>query len=292
MKWKRILTLLLVFLFLAGCGKETEQAEEPGSTTDQGTELDTVFEQTEYTTIDQTTTQVAESQSALPLPTLGAVPSVSASQSLGELLAAMEGIATSGTAIFTSPADPDTFDISEYNGEDLEFYYQIGAGSEAIDYGIGFALDGMYQDIQIERNGVVSDFAKQHIVHVEPGTSPIYKIRLRPSTGKAGEVVKFQNATILNPTRQASNESETLRGFDIYMFTTAPIAIRMNRDAPTVTQTATAFSGATVGEYTPIFLDWVYISNQTDEYCRSLICYSLEDILFYSDRGENLLQDT
>ena len=289
MKWKHLLTLLLVFLLFSSCGKETKQAEEPGSTTERGTELDAAFGQIDNTTaVVQTTILSTEPQSATPLPTL---PDTTAevTQSLEELMKSVENVQTVGSAMFTDLTNTDLFELPDYNGADLEFYYQMGAGIEAVDYGVGFTLNGVYQFFQLERNGVTTDFATRHIVHIDPQTAPVYKVRLRPSIGKAGEVVKFQNATILDPEARVTKEKDWYRQSDIQLMTTFPSEITMLQDAPTQTEINTSFSGATVGEYIPVFRDWVYISNKTDEYCRSLVCYSLEDEVYYSDRDGSLM---
>ena len=290
MKCKQLLALLLLVLLLfSSCGKEAGQAEEPGSTTERGTELDAVFEQTvNVTTSAQTTVLPSESQSATPWLSL---PDVTAEETktLEELMKSVENIQTVGSAMFTDLTNTDLFELPDYNGEDWEFYYQMGAGIEAVDYGVGFTLNGVYQFFQLERNGVTTDFATRHIVHIDPQTAPVYKVRLRPSIGKAGEVVKFQNATILDPEARVTKEKDWYRQSDIQLMTTFPSEITMLQDAPTQTEINTSFSGATVGEYIPVVRDWFYVSNQTDEYCRSYICYSVEDELYYNSRDGSLM---
>ena len=290
MKYKQILALLLLVLFLFGsCGKEPEPTEEPGSTTERGTELDAAFEQTvNVTTSAQTTVLPSESQSATPWLSL---PDVTAEETktLEELMKSVENIQTVGSAMFTDLTNTDLFELPDYNGEDWEFYYQMGAGIEAVDYGVGFTLNGVYQFFQLERNGVTTDFATRHIVHIDSQTAPVYKVRLRPSIGKAGEVVKFQNATILDPDARVTKENDWYGNSDIQVMSTSPVEITMLQDAPIQTEVCTSFSGATVGEYIPVVRDWFYVSNQTDEYCRSYICYSVEDELYYNSRDGALM---
>ena len=133
-------------------------------------------------------------------------------------------------AIFSSPEDPDTLNISEYNGGNIEFYYQMSAslGDQDVEYAVGFMINGVYQDIKIERNGTVSDYAQRHIVRIPAGTSQIYKIMLRPNIGKAGETVKFCNCTIVNPNDRVTKDNDWYRPTSLDWITTVPIKIKMN----------------------------------------------------------------
>ena len=169
-----------------------------------------------------------------------------------DILAELE-IPAQGFAVFNSLDDPDSFVLEEYNGGEIEFYYQVAVGNTTEDFALGVMIDGILQDCKIERNGTVSDYNKIHTVTIDKGTAHIYKVSVKPNTGKAGDTVQLHALSIMNPDAMIKSESEYYDFSDIYFALTGYASVRMNVDAVSLTEDVCKnYSQVKVNTYHPL----------------------------------------
>ena len=169
-----------------------------------------------------------------------------------DILAELE-IPAQGFAVFNSLDDPDSFVLEEYNGGEIEFYYQVAVGNTTEDFALGVMIDGILQDCKIERNGTVSDYNKIHTVTIDKGTAHIYKVSVKPNTGKAGDTVQLHALSIMNPDAMIKSESEYYDFSNIYFALTGYASVRMNVDAVSLTEDVCKnYSQVKVNTYHPL----------------------------------------
>lgn len=169
-----------------------------------------------------------------------------------DILAELE-IPAQGFAVFNSLDDPDSFVLEEYNGGEIEFYYQVAVGNTTEDFALGVMIDGILQDCKIERSGTVSDYNKIHTVTIDKGTAHIYKVSVKPNTGKAGDTVQLHALSIMNPDAMIKSESEYYDFSNIYFALTGYASVRMNVDAVSLTEDVCKnYSQVKVNTYHPL----------------------------------------
>ena len=169
-----------------------------------------------------------------------------------DILAELE-IPAQGFAVFNSLDDPDSFVLEEYDGGEIEFYYQVAVGNTTEDFALGVMIDGILQDCKIERNGTVSDYNKIHTVTIDKGTAHIYKVSVKPNTGKAGDTVQLHALSIMNPDAMIKSESEYYDFSNIYFALTGYASVRMNVDAVSLTEDVCKnYSQVKVNTYHPL----------------------------------------
>lgn len=271
MKKSKIITVILVvMMFFAGCANNRENV--PG---DEKSTLDFDKEEQSVINVNDLMNSIDSSDGNPDRP-------------MEEALAEM-GIPAQGFAVFNSLDDPDSFTLEEYNGGEIEFYYQVAVGNTARNYNLGVMIDGILQDCRIERNGTVSDYNKLHAVTIDKATAHVYKVTVRPNTGKAGDTVLLQAFAQNNPDSRVKSESEYYDFGDTSLITTGFASVKMNVDAENLADDVCKnYSQVKVNTYNPLIGELFSYKCEENNMIASLIYNDFNSAVWYdSTSGTN-----
>lgn len=271
MKKSQIIAIILIMmLFFTGCANNRENI--PG---DEKSSLNFDTEEQSVINVNDLLNSLDSSEGNPDRP-------------MEDMLAEM-GIPAQGFAVFTSPEDTDSFTLEEYNGGEIEFYYQVAVGNTAQDFNLGVMIDGILQDCRLERNGTVSDYNKLHAVTIDKATSHVYKVTVKPNTGKAGETVLLQAFAQMNPDVRVTSESEYYDFGNTLLVTVGFASVRMNVDAVNLADDVCQnYSQAKVNTYNPLIGDLFSMKCEEHNMTQSLIYTDLNSTVWYdSTSGTN-----
>lgn len=266
MKKSKIIAILLVMVMLfAGCSNEKEN-----STGDEKSTLDFDAEDQSVIDVDDLVDSLDSAEGNPNRP-------------VEDILAELE-IPAQGFAVFNSLDDPDLFILEEYNGGEIEFYYQVAVGNTAEEFALGVMIDGILQDCKIERNGTVSDYNKLHTVTIDKGTAHIYKVTVKPNTGKAGDTVQLHALSIMNPDARIKSESEYYDFSTIYFALTGFASVRMNVDAVNLTEDVCKnYSQVNVNTYHPLIGELFSYKSEENNITACLIYNDFNSAVWHDD---------
>ena len=235
----------------------------------------------------ETITQQSIAPSGSNIPS----PESETQASIEDLLSGLEGIPSFGTGMFLDPSDPNRFSPLIYTGTDFTFYYQITAGDMNVEYGIGFMLNGIYQDIRIEGKDLQTGYDTMHVVSVPAGTTKIYKVFLRPNIGCSGETLKFTNATIVDPNKRVTNQNDTYTRGQLSLNATLSSPFIMQADSNRAATVCTNYSGESHKPYNRNIRAAFSATNNTGELCQILMGTDVNSMVTYDLKDRNYLTD-
>lgn len=280
--FKLFCTVLAVILLFSGCSIKDKNDEVAPS------DENVFLNQDSETENISTTKETEKSDSAVNIDFNNidgetTTSSVTTTEpSVDEMIQAMEGMPFQGTALFLSPDNPDSFSPLIYNGDDFTFYYQVGA-TDASEYGIAFMLNGIYQDIKIEYDGLITDYSTMHIVSIPAGKSKVFKIMLRPNIGKKGDVLQFCNASVSNPLSLITEDEKNYELSDISITGTLPSKFTMKSDSTNLYSLNTNYSNMSIGNYGKNLRTYFSNINPSDEMCQMFVYNDLAKSLYKDD---------
>ena len=264
-KSKIIAVILILMMFFSGCANNREN--------DSGEESSMLNFDTEEQSVININDLMDKLDSSEGNP----------DRPMEDMLAEME-IPAQGFAVFNSPEDMDSFILEEYNGGEIEFYYQVAVGNTAQNFNLGVMIDGILQDCRLERNGTVSDYNKLHAVTIDKGTSHIYKVTVKPNTGKAGETVLFQAFAQMNPDERVKSESEYYDFGNMLFATTGFASVRMNVDAVNLADDVCKnYSQVKVNTYNPLIGELFSYKSEEKNITASLIYNDFNSAVWYDN---------
>lgn len=265
MKKSKIIAIILVMVMLfTGCANNRENI--PG---DEKSTLDFDTEERSVINVNDLMNSLDSSEGNPDRP-------------MEEALAELE-IPAQGFSVFNSLEDPDSFTLEEYNGGEIEFYYQVAVNTTQ-NFNLGVMIDGILQDCKFERNGIVSDYKKLHNVTIDKGTAHVYKVTVKPNTGKAGETVLFQAFSQMNPDMRVKSESEYYDFGNVLIVTTGFASVRMNVDAVNLTDDVCKnYSQVKVNTYNPLIGELFSYKCEGNNIVASLIYNDFNAAVWHDD---------
>ncbi len=275
---------LAVILLFSGCSTPNQdESTQPDSNIVSNQDVET---ESITNTEETKETEKADNSITVDMNNLGGATTNSAESttelSVEEYIKKLEDSNVAASAMFLSPADPDCFSPLVYNGGDFVFYYQIGSSTEK-EYNIGFTLNGVYQDIRIEHNGTITEYATMHKVNISAGQNKVLKIMLRPNIGKKGDVLQFCNATIGSTETKITQDDYTYEVSDHALSNTLPSDFVMNSDSTNSVSVNSSYKNVTIGNYSTNLRKHFTSRNETEELCQMVIYNELEKIVYRDD---------
>lgn len=267
MKTTKIISIILIMVMIfAGCSKNAATNEDETQTLDFNLEEKTALDVNKlYDSVNQ-----GEGDPNTPM----------------EKVLADFAIPTQGFAVFTSYDDPDSFEINEYNGGEIEFFYKIGVGMEGESFDIGVVIDGILQDCKIERDGVVSDYKKLHYITLDKYTTATYKVSVKPNTGKAGDTVMLQAFSHMNPYIIIESDTEYYEYGKMMFGTTGFTNVKMNVDAAYLTDDVCKnYSKVKVNTYNPLVGELFSYKSEEKNVIASMVYTDFNSAVFRDESG-------
>ena len=130
-----------------------------------------------------------------------------------------------------------------------------------------------------------------HIVSVPKKKKKVFKVFLRPNIGRAGETLKFTNATIVNPNKRVTNQNETYSQQDLSLEATLSSPFIMQSDSTETAEVCTGFSGEAHNPYHRNIRAAFNLINNTGELCQILLGTDVDSMVTYDTRDRNYLTD-
>lgn len=305
-----VLFLVCVFMITSCKTNSTDSISEnnPGTTLSDTTadvgedvfqeesETDTLEAATIETNSDETTenltdmpeqsTEPSETEKQTTAPPANEEPTTDIS--LEEAVAQLSGIKSFGTGMFLDPSDPNSFAPLIYTGGDFSFYYQITAGEFNAEYGLGFMLNGIYQDFRIEGIDMNTSYSTMHAVRVPAETTKVFKIYLRPNIGHTGDVLKFTNASIVNPSAMITNSEDVYDHTQLNLSATLSSPFTMQSDSTNTASVCESFSGEAHTTYNKNIKNSFRDINSNGELCQILIGTDVDSMVTYNSKDRSL----
>ncbi len=291
-----VLSFIFVFL-LAGCGEKKNNIPEentvpdiPQTTQEESSSESNAAKETQGETTTKDPVKIDLSGNSSGKQETGTEKQTE--PPLEDVLKSVEGAPFAGTALFLSPDDMECFSPLIYKGGDFVFYYQVGA-TENSKFCIGFTLNGVYQDIKLEYDGKITDYAIRHTVDLKADKCKIYKVYLRPNIGKSGDVLQFRSAPVSNPDVMITAPDKTYKSQDLLISGVLPTDFEMQADSTQSVSICSDYENVTIGRYGKNLKECFYETNPTDELCQMFLYNELEKNL-YIDKGnifKNLLSN-
>lgn len=269
MKLLKMICLGLIFvLILGGCNNKSDN--EP-------TAFDPIIKTTEKETESEIATNGNLSINFNEMPT--ASNDSNSELTIEDFLKDLEKSPAAASGMFLSPKDPFCFSPLVFNGEDFEFYYQLGTTFDT-QYDVGFMLNGVYQDFKIEHNGNITDYAIKHRVKLNAGENRILKIILKPNIGKSGDVLQFACATVAGVEAKITQDGYNYDNNQHIIHNTCVSDFTMQGNSTQSVSINTSYPNVTIGKYTPILREYFSKINDTDELCQMVIYNDLDKVLY------------
>lgn len=134
-----------------------------------------------------------------------------------------------------SDNDEDERDIYEFNGKDIRIPFQVAGTDKGVnsEFGLLVFLDGVPQPYRIEEsNGTSSKEQIMHKFHLEGEESKQFEIVFTPITGKKGEKVAIDFASVFKPDYVPEDETATNYGVYHNLNATLPQEVYFKTDIP------------------------------------------------------------
>ncbi len=300
MKFTRITAIVLVFaLCLCGCSKKNKEEES----TENESLLASFFnggagqEQSSISGVLSAFGNQHNGDSSGAVPT-SSQTSVESTTTVADVVHSITGAPSSGASLYESPTTVwDKNKPHIYNGGDFVFYYMLATNSEEVEYNVGFTLNGVYQNIKLEYDGVTTDYAPMHKVKISDSTngSLFLKVSMRPNIGKAGDVLQFCYATIENPSAKDTTPNSDGSSIQMGFIANTALDLIMNKDSDMSASICDNFSGLQVNEYNKDIKELFRTGNDTGEICKSFIYKDLssqiswENFVFGNINSHNIM---
>ncbi len=284
-----VLSFIFVFL-LAGCGEKKNNIPEentvpdiPQATQEKSSSESNAAKETQGETTTKDPVKIDLSGNSSGKQETGTEKQTE--PPIDDILADMEGMPFQGSALFLSPDDTECFSPLIYTGGDFVFYYQSGS-TENKKTCIGFTLNGVYQDIKLEYDGKITDYAIRHTVELKAGKSTVFKVYLRPNIGKAGDVLQFRGADVSKPDLLITEPDKMYSNSDVSLTCFLPTDFEMQADSTQSVSICSDYENVTIGRYGKNLKDHFNYINSTDDLCQLFLYNELEKNL-YIDKDDN-----
>lgn len=274
----------------ADARESVSQEESETDTSDAATIETNSNETTEnLTELQEQSTESSETEEQTSAPP--ASEEQTSDISLEEAVAQLSGIKSFGTGMFLDPSDPNSFAPLIYTGGDFSFYYQITAGEFDAEYGIGFMLNGIYQDFKIEGIDMSTSYSTMHTVRVSAENTKVFKIYLRPNIGHTGDVLKFTNASIVNPSAMITNSEDVYNNTQLDLTATLSSPFTMKSDSTNTASVCENFSGEAHTKYNKNIKNSFRDINSNGELCQILIGADVDSMITYNSKDRTLTEE-
>lgn len=158
---------------------------------------------------------------------------------------------------YTNPEDPQAgLTPMTYNGEALVVYLTLPPATQYQQEGIFVMIDGIRQNIRVERDGVMSEETQMYICEMIENRRITLKIYVSPNVGKKGDTVNLMIHNYTYPTFVPAEKmfSAFTEGYHSDSMTGMyPVPVYMNADSVNTETVCKNYSGATTGEFDSVF---------------------------------------